>query len=246
MRNNLYNPVMPDLSYRPRGMVYGGGGGGHDTVSTIPDELVPYFERSLGYAEDAYTSGDLSKVAGLSDAQTQGFGDILGATDSQRDTAEKSAAARDQLGVIAAGGSIVDPITSGTQAIEDAAVRKAQTAWAPQQASIASQGGVGGGRQAIATGERDAQLAAALSDIQYRDFTQRRGEAADAAKSVIGAGSTLQSQATAPGQTRADVGGALQEQSQREADASYQGIQRLGGLYSGTPTPTQQAVSGGK
>jgi len=38
----------------------------------------------------------------------------------------------------------------------------------------------------------------------------------------------------------------LQEQSQREIDATYQGLQRLGSLLSGAPTPSQTQKSGGK
>ena len=89
--------LMPDVSMRPRGMVFGGGGGGVETVSTIPQEFIPPLKESIEAASAGYKAGDYGKVAGLTDQQQQGFGDILGATAGQADTALKSAAARDCL-----------------------------------------------------------------------------------------------------------------------------------------------------
>ena len=223
----------------------GGSGGKTEKFSTIPDNLVPFFERGLGYTEDALKRGQLSRVAGLTPEQQAGFGNILGATAGQTDTAAKSAAARDVLARSAAGFSPVVANTGDTAMLEGAAIRAAQQAWAPQRAAIAAQGLVGGGRQAIARGERDAALSAALADIKYQDFARRQQQALQSAGNVISAGRDVQGQLVAPGQTQAGVGSQIQEQTQREADAPYQGLQRLGGLYSGQPVPGQNVASTG-
>ena len=223
----------------------GSGGGGGEKFSTIPDNLVPFFERGLGYTEDALKRGQLSRVAGLTPEQQAGFGNILGAAAGQMDTAAKSAAARDVLARSAAGLSPVAANTGDTAAIEGAAVRAAQSAWAPQRAAFAQTGNVGGGRQQIARGERDAALSAALADIKYQDYARRRAEALGSAQATIGSGRDVQGQLVAPGQTQAGVGSQIQEQTQREADAAYQGLQRLGALYTGQPIPGQNVASTG-
>ena len=145
----------------------------------------------------------------------------------------------------AAGFSPVAANTGDTAAIEGAAVRAAQQAWAPQRAAFAQTGNIGGGRQQIARGERDAALSAALADIKYKDFANRRAEALGSAQAAIGVGGDVQRQLVAPGQTQAGVGSQIQEQTQREADAAFQGLQRLGALYSGQPIPGQNVASTG-
>ena len=234
--------LMPDVSMRPRGMVFGGGGGGVETVSTIPQEFIPPLKESIEAASAGYKAGDYGKVAGLTDQQQQGFGDILGATAGQADTALKSAAARDVLGGFAAGAGGLN-----TQGLRDKAVHDAKAAFAPTASQFAQTGNIGGGRQALAQGEASSQLARALADIDYREQDRVQSQQIGAAQQVIGAGQDIQGQYVTPGQTRAEVGSALQEQSQREADAAYQAVQRLGGVLTGTPIPQQQAVQkGGK
>ena len=114
----------------------------------------------------------------------------------------------------------------------------------PQQANLSSQGQVGGARAALLAGERDAALSGQLAGIDYDDLARREGQAIGAAQSTVGNLGALQQGAGAGAGYIGEAGGALQEQKQRELDATFQGLQRLGGLLSGAPVPQQQQKQG--
>lgn len=245
MNNSLYNPFMPDLSMRPRGMVFKGGGGGDtQTVESIPDWYRPFVEKAAGGAMDAYEGGDLSKVVGMNDLQKgaiEGYEDAASKAGGQYDA---GLAGQDVMRDQAMGTGAFSP--ASTEALRTKAIRDAQGAFAPVGAQLASQGQVGGARAGLMAQERDANLAGALAGIDYEAQQADRTSRSAGAGNLLSSAGTMTDMAGKGADYLGTAGSALQDQSQREADATYQGLQRLGGLLSGAPQPSQQAVSGGK
>ena len=241
---SLPNITMPDVSMRGR-LAFGGGGGG-GTVESIPDWYKPYIERGAQNAQAALESGALSNVANLNQTQVQGLDATVDAANKAADQYDVGVGAQNKLSQIASGQEIVPASTGATTALKNNAVSQAQAAWAPTQASLASQGQVGGARGALLAQQRDANLANQLAGIDYQDLNARRQAAQSAAGSVLGASQQLSGQAGQAGQYLGAAGSTLQSQKQREQDAAFQGLSRYAGLLSGQPTPTQQQKAGGK
>ena len=218
-----------------------GGGGSQQTTERYPDWLKPHYQEGLTETKRLYEEGDLGKVIGLSPEQQEGLGLIKGAVGGQKDTAEKSASARDILLQAARGGQAAPTSTGATDAIKAKAIRDAQ---------ISSRSGFGdprSSRTGVAQNEFNAALAGQLAGIDYTDLARREKQALDSAGNVISSGSNIQSQYGTPGKTLTEVGSALQEQKQREADAGWQAAQRRASLVHGVPlAPNQVQQKGGK
>jgi len=225
-------------------MVFKGGGGETKTVESIPEWYKPYVKEAAGGAMDAYRKGDLSKVAGLNRDQEDALAGLTGAADRAETTYGGAVEATGVLADAAAGKGIYG--AGATQGLKDAAIRDSQQAYAPVGSQLASQNQIGGARAGILANDRDAGLAAQLAGIDYQDLEARRGLSTGAANSIIGNTGTMNTAGAAGANLRGEAGGMRQDQEQREMDAGYQGLQRLGGLLSGAPQPSQQAVSGGK
>ena len=234
---------MPAVTPRGLGIVSGGGGGG-DTVESIPDWYRPFIEKAAGQAGAAYDSGALGTVAGLNEQQQQGIDALSGAANEAMGQYTSANEATDVLKQAAAGEGIYG--AGATQGLKDAAIRDSQAAFAPMGASLATSGQIGGARAGLLAGERDANLASALAGIDYQDLSDRRGLTTGAAQQIIGNTGAMQQAAGAGANYQGQAGQMLQEQSQRELDATYQGLQRLGSLLSGAPVPSQQQKTGGK
>jgi len=242
MKNNLHNPFMPDLAMRPHGLVFKGGGDG-ETVESIPDWYRPFIEKAAGSASSSFSAGDLSKVAGFNPAQD----DALGALGSA------ASAASDQYGVGTEGQDVFRDQALGqgafspasTEALRTKAIRDAQGAFAGTGAQLASSGQIGGARAALLGQERDANLAGALAGIDYDAQQADRASRSSGASNLLGSSGQLSGQAGDAANYLGTAGDKIQGQQQAELDATYQGLQRLGGLLSGAPVPTQ-AESGGK
>ena len=242
MRFKELNPFMPAVTPRGLGIVSKGGDG--DTIESIPDWYRPYIEKAAGQAGAAYDSGALGTVAGLNTQQQQGIDALSGAANEAMGQYTSANEATDVLKKAAAGEGIYG--AGATQGLKNSAIRDAQKAFAPMGASLASSGQIGGARAGLLAGERDANLASALAGIDYQDLSDRRGLTTGAAQQIIGNTGAMQQAAGAGANYQGQAGQMLQEQSQRELDATYQGLQRLGSLLSGAPVPSQQQKSGGK
>jgi len=242
MRFKELNPFMPAVTPRGLGIVSKGGDG--DTIESIPDWYKPYIEKAAGQAGAAYDAGALGTVAGLNTQQQQGIDALSGAANESMGQYNSANEATNVLKQAAAGEGIYGG--GATQGLKDAAIRDAQKAFAPMGASLASSGQIGGARAGLLAGERDANLASALAGIDYQDLSDRRGLTTGAAQQIIGNTGAMQQAAGAGANYQGQAGQMLQEQSQRELDATYQGLQRLGGLLSGAPVPNQTQVTGGK
>jgi hypothetical protein len=233
---------MPAVTPRGLGIVSKGGDG--DTIESIPDWYKPYIEKAAGQAGAAYDSGALGTVAGLNTQQQQGIDALSGAANEAMGQYTSANEATDVLKKAAAGEGIYG--AGATQGLKNSAIRDAQKAFAPMGASLASSGQIGGARAGLLAGERDANLASALAGIDYQDLSDRRGLTTGAAQQIIGNTGAMQQAAGAGANYQGQAGQMLQEQSQRELDATYQGLQRLGSLLSGAPVPSQTQKSGGK
>ena len=243
MRFKELNPFMPAVTPRGLGIV-SKGGGGSETIESIPDWYKPYITNAAGSATDAFNAGDLGMVAGLNKQQKEGINALTGAAGESIKQYNSANEATDVLKQAAAGEGIYGG--GATQGLKDAAIRDSQAAFAPMGASLATSGQIGGARAGLLAGERDANLASALAGIDYQDLSDRRGLTTGAAQQIIGNTGAMQQAAGAGANYQGQAGQMLQEQSQRELDATYQGLQRLGSLLSGSPVPSQTQMSGGK
>ena len=248
MSNSLYNPFSPMRYIHPRSsglMKFKGGGGAEPTtVDTIPDWYRPFIESAATSAKTLYESGGLSNVEGMNENQLGAISSLEGAAKQAGEQYDIGGAGQDVMRAQAEGTGAFSP--QSTEALRTKAIRDAQGAFANTGAQLASSGQIGGARAGLLAGERDANLASALAGIDYQDLSDRRGLTTGAAQQIIGNTGAMQQAAGAGANYQGQAGQMLQEQSQRELDATYQGLQRLGSLLSGAPVPSQQQKSGGK
>ena len=90
---------------------------------------------------------------------------------------------------------------------------------------------MGSARQQAAT---TRALTDTAGDIASSELAARRQAALSGAQGVIGSGSSIGQQLGAGISATEGVGSAIQQQKQNEADATYQGLQRIFGLL-GSP-----------
>ena len=201
-------------------------GGGKDksqtTTSGVADKAYEqYVSPFLNQAQMAQQAGDLSKVAGFN-------ADQLAAQEAGRVAAANQTGLETLMANQAAGG--VD--LSG---MKTAATTDAQKALGALAGAAGRTGNLGGSRQALNQAGLTNDLAAkfAVIDLQKQQQDMAMKQAALGAQGT-GAGMLGQ------------VGAAGQQQSQAEADAQYQGLSRLGGMFGVLPKSSTTTQSGGK
>lgn len=225
-------------------MSFGGGGGGTTTtsVSGLPAEFKPYVEKALKGATTAYEQGDLSAVAGLSDPQREAFGRKLelgsrgGVLDQvARDSYGAGQAYRDA----AAGRGLfgADALGEQTRALEGTVGNALRQQLGDLNTGASFGGTLNNARQQAAT---NAALTQTAGQIAADELAQRRNAALAGAQGVVTSGSAIQDQFGQGVRATEGVGAALQQQRQNEADAVYQGLNRLFGLY-GSPAVGQES-----
>lgn len=242
-----FNPLSPTKwTEHPHTQVRWGGGGGSSTTTGVPDWLRPQVEKAANDATALYDEGALSNVAGLTPEQMDAYNrklelgkqggmldqlgaDSYGAAGAYRDAAQGTGLfGSDALG---------KQITAMENTIGDA-----QMAQLGQLQGNASFGGN------LGSARSEAMNAAALSktagEMGAAELANRRNASLTGAQGVIGSGSTIGQQMGQGIAATEGVGSAIQQQNQNEADAGYQGIQRLFGLY-GSPAVGQKTVSSG-
>jgi hypothetical protein len=246
MSNSLYNPFSPMRHINPRasGLIVFKGGGGSETVESIPDWYKPFIEKAAGEASAAYSEGDLGKVAGLNPAQNLGIDALTQAGNLASNQYNTGVTGQDVFMEQAQGTGAFSP--TSTEALRTKAIRDAQGAFAPVGAQLAASNQIGGARAGLLNQERDANLASALAGLDYEAAQADKASRAAGAQNLLGSSGQLSKQAGDAAGYLGQAGSTLQEQQQREMDASYQGLSRLGSLLSGAPVPQQQQVSGGK
>ena len=222
----------------------GGGGGTSVTESGLPDWAQPYAEDAVKGAVGQYKAGEFGSVAGLTDQQQDAFNrkaelgqrggvyDQLGVDSYQSAQAFRDAASGQ--GLFGA-----DALGQQVQALEST-IGDAQRRQLGQLNNQASLGGtLGSVRNQLAT---NTALANTAGNIAAQELAARRGASLQGAQGVIGSGDTIAGQLGRGADLTESVGAALQQQNQNQADAAYQGTQRLFGLL-GSGVTGQKQVS---
>lgn len=242
-----FNPLSPTKwTQHPHTQVRWGGGGGQTTESGAPDYLQPYIEKAASDATNSYDAGDLSNVAGLAPEQEDAYNrklelgkrggmldqlgaDSYGAAGAYRDAAQGTG--------LFGSNALGDQITAMKDTIGDAQM----TQLGQLQGNASFGGGLGSARsQAM----NSAALSNTAATMGANELANRRNASLSGAQGVIGSGSTIGQQMGQGIAATEGVGSAIQQQNQNEADAGYQGLQRLFGLY-GSPAIGQKTVSSG-
>ena len=201
-------------------------GGGKDksqtTTSGVADKAYEqYVSPFLSEAQKAQQAGELSKVAGFTPDQ-------IAAQEAGRQAASNQAGLETLMANQAAGG--VD--LSG---MRTAATTDAKSALGALAGAAGRTGNLGGSRHALNQAGLTDDLAAKFAGIdlqkQQQDMAMKQ-----AALGAQGTGAGLLGQ----------VGAAGQQQAQAVADAQYQGLSRLGGMFGVLPKTSTTTQSGGK
>lgn len=200
----------------------GGGGKSQTTTSGVADKAYEqYVSPFLRQAQQAQQSGDLSKVAGFN-------ADQLAAQEAGR----KAAGAQTGLEQLMAQQASAGVDLSG---MKTAATTDAKIALGALAGAAGRTGNLGGSRQALNQAGLADDLAAKFAGIdlqkQQQDMAMKQ-----AALGAQGTGAGMLGQ----------VGAAGQQQAQAEADAQYQGLSRLGGMFGVLPKSSTTTQSGGK
>ena len=201
-------------------------GGGKDksqtTTSGVADKAYEqYVSPFLNEAQKAQQAGELSRVAGFTPDQ-------IAAQEAGRQAASNQAGLETLMANQAAGG--VD--LSG---MRTAATIDAKSALGALAGAAGRTGNLGGSRHALNKAGLTDDLAAKFAGIdlqkQQQDMAMKQ-----AALGAQGTGAGLLGQ----------VGAAGQQQAQAEADAQYQGLARLGGMFGSLTQTSNTTQSGGK
>ena len=214
----------------------GGGGTTQVTETGLPEEVRPYVEQSLKDAQTAYQAGALQHVEGLTPEQQDAFNRKLelgqrGGTLDQlaADSYGAAGAYRDAASGTGLFGS--DAYGRQVAALEDT-IGEAQRESLGGLQTASALGGRGGSARAEAGVNR--ALTDVAKDIAGEKLSTRRQASLQGAEGVIGSGSAIGQQFGAGISATEGVGSAIQQQKQNEADATYQGLQRIFGLL-GSP-----------
>jgi hypothetical protein len=200
----------------------GGGDKSQTTTSGVADKAYEqYVSPFLKQAQEAQQAGELSKVAGFTPDQ-------IAAQEAGRKAAGIQTGLEQAMATQANQGVDLSGLRAG-------ALQQAQGALGLNAAGAGRAGGLGGSRQAINQGSITNDLAAKFGQIdqsaQSQNFANKQ-----AALGAQGTGAGMLGQ----------VGAAGQQQAQAEADAQYQGLSRLGGMFSVLPKTSTTTQSGGK
>ena len=206
-----------------------GGGGGTQTVESIPEWARPYIEKVAQEAGSLYDSGQLDNVASTSVLQQSAF-NTAGSLDEQARAG--SATLQDQQARM-----LELAQTGNADAVYDTAAYEAAKGRAGINNEFGASGTLGSAREAVRKGSLDAELASKAQQQILQNKLQ--GEQA-LGSSVAGEQSLTTNAATA----QATLGAQERDIAQQQADAPWQALQRYASTVYGNPA-RQQAVSSG-
>ena len=223
-----------------------GGGGGQSQTSNsgLPDWARPYVEDSLKSAVDLYGTGAFEHVQGLNPEQQQALSQTKelagqgGAYDRiAADSYDATGAYRDAASGRGLFGA--DALGNQTRELADTIGNAQQNVLGQQAGNFSRSGNLGGARAEAAASQAALQTG---GELAANELAQRRQASLQGAAGTLGAGGQLQSQLGYGASQLGNVGTALQQQQQNEGDATYQGVQRLFGLY-GSPAIGQKSTT---
>ena len=221
--------------------------GGSPAAKTItqgggPDWLLPDVKKAVGGATDLYEGGGLSHVEGLTEEQLDAY--------KRKKELGQQGGMLDQLAADSYGAtSVFKDATQGTglygaDALGDTITGMKDTIGDAQSQVMGNMMGTASMGGGLGSARGDAMTAGALSNtaasMGMAELNAKRTGAAAGAGSILGAGSTIGNQLGAGIAATEGVGSALQQQKQNEADAGFQGMQRLFGLYGQPAVGNQQ------
>jgi len=218
-----------------------GGGGGTQTVSSIPDWAAPYMKNVGNAAESAYGAGDLGKVAGASQLQQQAFGSGASGISSATEMGLNSLQAQNErLSNMAA-----MPSAATLAAQKEGIVLDAQKKVAGLDTNFGGAGTLGSARQAVMQGAQNAATTGELAKVDA-DYENKMFQNKLAAEQAIQQGASTASNIAGSGASGlANLGNQQRGIDQQGLDATWQGLQRYASTIYGNPA-RQQAVAGGK
>jgi len=229
------------MKYKINGSIkknYGGGGG--NTVSSIPEWAKPYMENVGKAAEAAYGDQELGKVAGASQLQQKAFGagaDMLGATTQQSLGALGDQATR--LSTMAS-----TPSADVLAAQKAGILTDAQKKVAGLNTGFGQAGTLGSARQAVMQGAQNAETTGQLAKVDADYESQMFKNRLAAEQALQGTAQTAAGVATGGVSSMANLGNQQRGIDQQGLDATYQGLQRYASTIYGNPA--RQQATGGK
>ena len=222
----------------------GGGGGSTTTEAGLPDWAQPYAEDAVKTAVGQYKQGQFGEVAGIDDVQRDAF--------SRKAELGSRGGALDQLGTdsLAAAGVYRDAAAGqglfGADALGQQTAALESTIGDAQRRQLGTLTGQSANRGTLTSARNqqatNAALAQTAGQIASQELAARRQAGLAGAQGVIGSGDQIAGQFLRGSDITEGVGSALQQQAQNEADAAYQGTQRLFGLL-GSGVTGQKQVS---
>jgi hypothetical protein len=210
---------------------YGGGGGGTQTVSTIPEWARPYLQDVGNQAQAQYRGGNLGQVAGASQLQQSAFrqgANIQGTTDLG---INQMLAQQGRLTGMAASG--------GKEELMDATAYEAAKAKAGIDREAGAGGVLGSARTGLKTGAMEGEM---LSRANQQVLQNKLAGEQALGQSIGGA----QSLATGGASSLAALGDIQRDISQQGLDANWQALQRYASTIYGNPARQQTVAQGGK
>jgi uncharacterized protein YoxC len=229
------------MKYKINGSIkknYGGGGG--NTVSSIPDWAAPYMKNVGNAAESAYGEGELGKVAGASELQQKAFG--TGAQQLGATTSTALASLGDQnkrLSTMA-----TTPSAETLAATKAGIVQDAQKKVAGLNTGFGAAGTLGSARQAVMQGAQNAETTAQLAKVDA-DYEANMFKNRLAAESALQSGAQTASGIASGGVSSiANLGNQQRAIDQQGLDSTWQGLQRYASTIYGNPA--RQQATGGK
>lgn len=211
------------------------GGGGTETVDTIPDWAKPYYQRFLGEAETLFDEGGTGTKDPL---ETIGENELIrfALNDASRGKDILGSAMEDMYSISQG----ADPID--TEALKNAATLRAKQEMVPTTQMYGGMGGmtagVGGGRQQLDQSDAANRLAAQFADFDYEAKADALARE-DAARAGLG---TAFKDYAGAGTFGGDL---LTEIGEKRGDELYESLMKYRDLID-FRQPTQTAVQGGK
>ena len=216
-------------------------GGGATTVESIPAWAAPYVSGVMATAQNEYQSGDLGKVAGVSDLQNQAF--TTGAQGVNAATTQGLSALEQQQQRLS--NMAETPSAAQLDAQKNAVILDAQKRVAGIDTQFGQAGTLGSARQAVMQGAQNADTTAKLAQVDA-DYSSKMFQNRLAAEQALqGSVSTGSNVASSGASSLANLGNQQRSIDQQQQDAEWQALQRYASSVYGSPAK-QSAVTNGK
>ena len=219
-------------------------GGGNTTTTQLPKWAEQQFQSYGRDVQAAARSGELENVEGFNEDQQRAQQLGRDAAGQQGQTAGAAATAQQQA-LTGTGLFGAQDFTAQRDALSGQAREALGLGLQGQDAGAAARGTLGSarGQAARARAQEGAavDLAGKFANLEQQDLAARRG----AQQSAVGQTGAVQQAQGAAAQTLGQVGQQGQQQAQREADATFQGLQRQGQLLGTVKAGAGSQVSQG-